>query len=296
MKAKLRIILIMILVCRCNFVNSQNYLRYYQYFIDGDRAFYKKRYEEAFYFYEKAISTVPYIHLDRLKKIITCASKLNKTEKVLHYTKQYYLVSADSAIFQNKLIKKRMRLASFSNTIDSLLKAPINYPYNRRYQEAIDSMSFVDQVVLRSNYQDTTKYNLKDREKLEMDNFNLLLSYINKYGYPSEKTIGKERYLLAYAILLHNIRLPKNQGYLPIVEKALYDGDCQPEDYGWLIDQITASNSQNCQFCIFESNKTKFSKDEKLRINQIRYNYGMKPIEAFRCIKIFSAYITYSKW
>lgn len=297
MKIKIRLSLLLFFIAYN--INAQSYLPYYRLCNDGDRNRYKKNYSDALDCYEKAFSLVPYVHLDYLIKAISCASKLNRQDLAIRYTSQYYLQSGDSGIFENKYLKKYKKTSSYIRLVDSLLKLNNEKAYNSDYQIAIDSLTYIDQSVLRGNFHDTTGFNLRtdeDWENLESSNFLKLISYIDKYGYPSERLVGKERYEMAYIILLHNIRLQKNRSYIQLIEHALFEGNCMPEEYGWLIDQTLTEDSKPRKFCLYEANPYKETKKKQAEINNDRFQYGIKPIEAYKCYKFFNILITAKKW
>lgn len=282
----------------CGSISAQNYIDYFHICNDADKAVFDKDYPVAMNLYEEAFNLVPYVHDDYLIKAINCASKVKRSDLTVRYLTQYYLQCGDSSVFEMRAVRKQRKTVSFQRLKDSLMALKI-HPYNLLYQKALDSIIFIDQKVLRNNFKDTAGYNLKtdeDWENLESQNFQKLLRYIEQYGYPSERLIGKEHYDYAYVVLLHNIRLDKNRSNISIVEKALMEGDCLPEDYGWLVDQACSNDSTPFKFYLFESSPKKLNTARKAEINKERFNYGIKPIEAFGAIKLFNMLITYKKW
>lgn len=288
----------LLLVILFSSLYSQNYISYYNLCNAADRAVYEKEYDSAMLLYEKAFELVPYVHNDYLTKAISCASKVKKPELAYRFVKQYYLQSGYVSVFDERVVKRQIKNPTFSILKDSLLNLVVS-PYNAVYQKAIDSIIFIDQTVLRNNFKDTAGYNLKtpeDWENLEARNFQKLLNYIELYGYPSERLVGKKSYDDAYIVLLHNIRLEKNRSYLSIVKKALMEGDCLPDDYGWIIDQACSNDSTPYVFYLYEANPGKLSQSRKKEINQERCKYGIKPIEAYGALRIFNLLMTYKKW
>jgi hypothetical protein len=130
---------------------------------------------------------------------------------------------------------------------------------NKAYQQIIDSLSIEDQRIREMKYPEAlgiyTKY-LKDStldrksdefieacrltmewRKVDSSNIHTLLNLIKIYGFPGERLVGKESYLNAFFILLHFDRDTGNLILKPILDKALADGDIEPNGYAWIVDR-----------------------------------------------------------
>lgn len=76
-------------------------------------------------------------------------------------------------------------------------------------------------------------------EAIMVDSLNMqsLLKLINKYGYPSEKIIGKASAFNAYIMLLHMDRDENNIVFKSILDKAYNDGYHWPRGLAWIVDR-----------------------------------------------------------
>lgn len=291
-----------------NTVNAQNYIAYYQNCNKGDSLLYIKQKKEALKYYLKADSMVNYTHIKYLMNIAYLSSEENKLEVCNNS-----LISALEQGIEFKKIKFR-KLQNFkrSEYYKNFIKnkeqyiTTYNNKLNQEYLAVIDSLLYIDQMVIRYNKSKTNKYDIDyskipndpvKRYDLDSNNYEMLKTYIKLYGYPSEKNVGPKYADKASFLILHSARKPENTKELYTIENALKNGDCLPDEYAWIIDQNLSFRGKKLKFFYLEKNPKKVESQEELKkYNLNRYLYGIKPTTAYNHIQLGKLYGFWPKW
>lgn len=269
---------------------SQDYIDFYNYCNEGDKQVFLKNFEKGLYQYEKAFSLVNYVHAKYYEQASICAAKTEQFEKAYFYAKKAIIHRGKSDFLNDKLLKAFRQNALYKQLQDStfVFKAIHNETVNLVYKREIDSLHYIDQNVVRNNK--TVKGNYKiDRTNLPADKFELddsifkhLLTLIDKFGFPSEQNVGEESYANSTIIIHHNVRLPINSEHLPMLKKALHNGEFMPYNYALLYDQSRVVSRQEPLFYFGVPFSGELSEERKKEVNQKRSEYGIKPFEAFK--------------
>jgi hypothetical protein len=159
----------------------------------------------------------------------------------------------------------------------------INYT---RYASEIDSLYYVDQVIIRNRPVTGSKYKIdlyvyaKDRPKYDSISFRYLLTLIDKYGFPSEEKIGKKAYEEAALVIHHSIRMPYFRKELENFKKYVLKKEYKPQDYARAFDQSEENLKRRPFYYYKVGDATKLIADEKKEVNVRRKEIGLDNLEA----------------
>ncbi|MFH2142397.1 MAG: hypothetical protein ABIJ97_08250 [Bacteroidota bacterium] len=271
-------------------IHGQNYIEYYNLCNEGDKQIYLENYQEALAKYEEAFSLVDYVHAKQYKSASICTAKLIDYGKTSQYAAKAILNGFPDEFLKDKIFKDFRKSKYYRVLRDSLpsLKNLHQKSVNLSYQKEVDSLYYIDQRIVLGNKHVKGNFNI-DQSALPIKNaeidsliFKHLLELIDKYGFPSEKTIGYEGYANVWVLFLHNVRLPQNEKYITLLEEALINGEYQPSNYAWMYDQSMMRKDQEPMFYYGMPTTYDFSDSEKQKIDEIRRQYGIKPIESIK--------------
>jgi hypothetical protein len=99
------------------------------------------------------------------------------------------------------------------------------------------------------------------------------------YGFPSEKRIGRSANKV-WVIFHHNMRIPKNEKYLSVLDSALKKGEYEPEFYAWMYDQLKLNKSEKPFFYYGVADIVDLTDEEKKQIDLRRSMFGIKPLRS----------------
>ena len=217
--------------------SQDNYIEYYNLVNQAGRSLYEKNLNQSLDFYLQGFQKVSYVHAFHFAKAARVAVKLKKYELANDFIINAIKRGYPARLIDRKEFKGYRKSKYFKELeIEQLIQFSED-SVDQLFKLEIDSLHFIDQNILRGNK------NVKGFQKdptLEYSdslNFLCLLNLIEKNGFPSERKIGYKGYGKAWVIIHHNVRLPKNHQYLPMLLEALKAGDYQPENYCWIIDQ-----------------------------------------------------------
>ncbi|PIQ15186.1 MAG: hypothetical protein COW67_09795 [Flavobacteriales bacterium CG18_big_fil_WC_8_21_14_2_50_32_9] len=249
---------------------QNDYINYHLKSFQARKLAYEQKLDSALVFYKQAFELVDYIHIKNLKAANKIAKKLKD--------KPFYKITSD-------------KIKSFNNQSN----------FNNNYRKIIDSIAVEDQIVRSNKYYQAQqvyyKY-MKDSlsnktidefvqsqklmtEWFHVDSMNIekLLSLITKYGFPSEKNIGKEGYRKAFIVLLHFDTDQDNSILKPIIDKALFNGDIAPDDYAWIIDRrLTWCQGKDPYYYHMPFGLDKLTEVEIKNINERRKKIGLRKL------------------
>lgn len=276
---------------------SNNYIEYYNLTNRGDSLSYFGNDSLAYECYKKAFEMVDYVHIEKLKRGAVLAAKQNDFKSVYNLSKLAVIQGADDDKFYKKkfyewkIFENYQKTEYFKVFIDSLKYFQTLYfdNLNSEYKNQIDSLHYIDQRVIRHSRYVKGNYKI-DKSSLRKNLYNLdslvfveLLKLIDKYGFPTEDKIGPESFRNIWVIYHHNIRLPKNAKYIELAQKALKVGAYLPNDYAWMYDQsITWFTKEESYFYYAAYGTRNLNELMKKEVNKRRYEWGIKPLEAYK--------------
>jgi len=240
------IILILVIISISSFGQTQNdYIEYYNLTNEGDKQIYLGNDSLAYDFYLKAFKKVNYIHSDKLINGAILAIKQKDYINAYNFSKNAIIQGTEYEFYKKKEYEKFRKTDYYKTFIDSLSFFHNQYLNNLNvdYKKQIDSLYFIDQNIIRKNKSVKGNYNI-DKSKLPENIFDLdslifvdILALIEKYGFPTEKNVGRKTFRDVFIIYHHNFRLPRNEKQMNIAEKAVKEGAFLPNDYAWMYDQ-----------------------------------------------------------
>ena len=279
---------------------QDHYIRYYNLVNQANQHWYEKEYPLALEKYLAGFEEVPYVHTINLVKAARAAAKLKRYDLVQQFLAKAIKSGYPTAILQSKAYKKFRKTDQFESLARNLKHYRAHYEnsVNKDYQRKIDSLHFIDQCLLRGNnkvapFEITTEGAFSDSL-----NFACLLGLMEKYGFPSEQNIGYQGYRKSWVIIHHSARLPQNHHYHQLLLEALKNGAYQPENYCWVIDQGQTLLEQQPIFYHWDvaTNIDLLTSEAKLKINALRAEVGMPPIERIEVLKTKSGTKHKVKW
>jgi hypothetical protein len=287
--------------------NTNNYIDYYNLTNKGDSLFYFKNVSLAYECYKKAFEMVDYIHISKLLRGAALAAKQNDFNSVYKFSKFAEIQGAETDYFIYKEFYKWRVFKQYRKTLyykvfmDSLKRFQTMYFENLNidYKKQIDSLYYIDQRIIRQNKSVKGNYKI-DKSSLPDNLFDLdslvfanILALIDKYGFATEENIGPVSFRNLSIIYHHNIRLPENEKYINLAQKALKEGAFLPDNYAWMYDQSREFLKEKPYF-YYDCDTINLNELTKKEINKRRYEWGIKPLEAFK-IKVTKKYITQEK-
>ena len=264
---------------------GQNYIEYYNLCNEAEKELDLKNYNKALFLYETAFKKVDYIHAEKMSRAYKCAINCEKFETGFTFAKTAILKGFPIRYIKNIANRKFKRTKYYPTLIDSSTYwlNLHNSKINQKYKNIIDSLLFIDQKIIRGSNQKMTEFNINKKNlptnlfDLDSEIFKTLLGSIEKYGFPSEQNIGYVTFANVWVLFHHNVRLPENRYYLPVLEKALKRGDYLPRDFAWMYDQGCLNLGIEPLFYFYvPTDKIRKDKNKLVAINEIRKKYGVE--------------------
>jgi len=300
------IILILAVISINSFGQTRNdYIEYYNLTNEGDKQAYFGNDSLAYALYLKAFKKVDYVHSDKLIKAAILAIKQKDYKNAHLFSKNAVIQGTEYKFYKKKEFKKFRKTDYYKSFIDSLdfYKKQFKKNLNEDYKYQLDSLYYVDQRIIRKNRTVKGNYNI-DMSKLPGDLFELdslifvdVLALIEKYGFPTEKNVGRNTFNDVAIIYHHNFRLPQNKKYMPIAQEAVKKGAFLPRDYAWMYDQsLTWFGKAEPYFYYNTPFDPKTLEEKKELINKRRKEWGVKPLESEKTIIRGKSIITKHLW
>ena len=281
-----RVILISLLtsVLFVTTIYAQDYSVYYNRCNMADSLAHIKEYKEALINYKQAFETVDYVHAENLRKASVCAIECDDFNKAYLYAKQSVINGGERYIFKRIKRRKFKRTDYYrrlKDSIDYFLELH-NERVNQSYKNIIDSLEYVDQVIIRGVKDKSRHYNIDittlplNRFDLDSCNMNLLLHLFDKYGFPSEKILGEDSYFMANTLIHHNFRKVENEKYHKMIFEAIIKGEYNPLFFSWWYDQFYQSKKSEPYFTLFGMQK---SEENINRVNNRRRKFFLPDLK-----------------
>lgn len=281
-----RVILISLLtsVLFVTTIYAQDYSVYYNRCNMADSLADIKEYKEALINYKQAFETVDYVHAENLRKASVCAIECDDFNKAYLYAKQSVINGGERYIFKRIKRRKFKRTDYYrrlKDSIDYFLELH-NERVNQSYKNIIDSLEYVDQVIIRGAKDKSRHYNIDittlplNRFDLDSCNMNLLLNLFDKYGFPSEKILGEDSYFMANTLIHHNFRKVENEKYHKMIFEAIIKGEYNPLFFSWWYDQFYQSKKSEPYFTLFGIER---SEENINRVNNRRRKFFLPDLK-----------------
>ncbi|MCT4639127.1 MAG: hypothetical protein N4A72_15595 [Bacteroidales bacterium] len=243
-----------------------------------------KEYKEALINYKQAFETVDYVHAENLRKASVCAIECDDFNKAYLYAKQSVINGGERYIFKRIKRRKFKRTDYYRRLKDSIdyFMELHNERVNQSYKNIIDSLEYVDQVIIRGAKDKSRHYNIDittlplNRFDLDSCNMNLLLHLFDKYGFPSEKILGEDSYFMANTLIHHNFRKVENEKYHKMIFEAIIKGEYNPLFFSWWYDQFYQSKKSEPYFTLFGMQK---SEENINRVNNRRRKFFLPDLK-----------------
>lgn len=144
-----------------------------------------------------------------------------------------------------------------------------------KYQNEI---RLLDSTATYSDY----KKLFKPVEKIWEINKNKLDSIISVHGWPGNKLVGKEGAKIAWAIPQHHPDVFYKQKSLELIQKAVAEGDLDPNLYAELNDRIAREIWQKQTYGASMDQNVPYPIEDPSNVNKRRFELGlMEPVEVY---------------
>ena len=265
---------------------GQNYIDYFNSCNEADKQIYLDNDSAALEHFKSAFGSVEYVHAFQYEKASMCAARLEDYQAANLYAKNAILHGTPPKFLKRKVFKGFRKTNSYKSLRDSLswFQNQHQNSINLDFKKEIDSLHYIDQRIIRKNKRVKGKYKIAPstlpENVYELDSliFAHLLTLINTHGFPSEKNIGPEGYGNVWVLFHHNVRLPQNAHYLPVLKEAVITGQYLPADYAWMYDQGLMFKGEKPLFYYAVASTGHLSESEKESIDEERRKLGIKPL------------------
>lgn len=268
---------------------AQSYIDYYHQAHIAAEHFYKNNTQKALAELEESFKKVESIHLEKYQRAVEYSLAEKDTLKVINYLQCFFKQGGDIQDFSSKSRKLLLENSAINSVLDSMKSYHQLHQLSldQAYIKLIDSLIYIDQVVVRKNkkYHCLKKYDVPEvknedvRHQLDSAVFNSMINRIQKIGFPSEWIVGKEYYRKASVILLHGARLAENEWTHSLLQRAVIDGKYLPEDFALMFEQYNLNTKGKSYFMTWDKN---CSPENLNRLDSNRKQFGLKPLRAFK--------------
>jgi tetratricopeptide (TPR) repeat protein len=289
----------------CNIIVAQNdYIYYYNYCNEGDEQFYLKNYALALKKYDSAFQSVDFIHTKQLNKYAQTCIKVGDTVKAIDYVRKALINGLDTVVLYQYMytyLKGNIRIFELKDST-SFFHNEYQKRINQNYSREVDSLQYIDQCIIRRNCEEERNFKFKyeniQKNKLDLDSlvFSHLIFLVKKYGFPSEKLVGSKEYNIVWVIFHHNVRLPQNEKYIPMVEEAVRKGEIDPSHFAWMYDQGKLNKNEKPFFFYGVADVSSMTEAEMAEIDARRKAYGIKPLRSTKIEKTEGSLMQISLW
>ena len=264
---------------------SQDYASYYKRCNLSDSLQYIGLNQEALDTYKIAFTSVDYVHSNKYYEAYHLAIKLGAFKDAFQFGKMIIINSGNKKLIGTKStsFKRSNYFECLKDSTDFYLE---NYKnrVNHDFINAIDSLYFIDQNIIRKNRSVIGKYSLEKDTlpenlfELDKTNWQQLHKLIDSLGFPSEQNVGLAAYNHAGIIIHHNLRLKENEKYHNEIFQSIEDGKYLPVHFCFWYEQFQTSTKGQSFFFTWNGDTT----EENLkRINLNRRSFYLKSSNAY---------------
>ncbi|MBW8522504.1 hypothetical protein K0U91_13425 [Chryseobacterium chendengshani] len=229
-----------LLVCIVIFTFTHAQQKYYESMIAIDVAIKQNNYKEAYTILQgikeplsdlnKRTALDIYLKNDKKKPALKLIRELGE----INYHVKYMLT-------KDSLILKAMTKERFYKAYNKGLKKFI-VNYNQEFSDIITESQYLDQYVRTNESFTKLKRETDFLKETDLSNYKRISQQIDKYGFPTAKTIGQHNLNNLDLILMHCTRYDDSI-YTKVVsyyEAAIKNKNLRPTDLGYLIDDHDA--------------------------------------------------------
>ena len=271
-----------------NSLSAQDYIEYFNLCNQADKDIYFERYDSALIKLEKAFAGVDYVHAENYQKASESAMQLQNLPQAYQYAKAAILNGMSNEFWREKTFKalKSSEYYPFINDSLPIWREQHLQSIHLEYQSLIDSLYYLDQRVIRKNLSVKGDYKIdraiipENRFDLDTSLFKTLLMAVERWGFPSEELVGFEAFDKVWVLFHHNVRLPENHGYFPLLEAAVKAGKYRPSDFAWTYDQGMMFNGEKPKFYYGVGLPREMKPELAAQIDANRKQMGIKPLES----------------
>ncbi|QES87624.1 DUF6624 domain-containing protein [Rhizosphaericola mali] len=238
--------------------------------------------------------SVPYDALCNLSLGNKNDSAFKLLKELIQYDNFPYMSSLLTDNDLNDLRKDKKWKEIYGSQIENIINTQ-NQKINKQLIGKLDSIREKDQKP-RFQYMDTIKkYGVKSiqanflgKQILKQDSLNLiaLLSLIDSNGWPSKVEVGEKGEQTIFLVIQH-APLDVQEKYLPIMEKAAFNGDIKKSQLAYLQDRVLwrkrSLQLYGSQIKIDEHGKAlyPFPMEDPLNVNLRRFSVGLFSMEEY---------------
>lgn len=279
--------------------SAQPFKNYYDSIYKADSLVFVGMKSEALRLYTTTFSSVEHPYCKDVKNAYHLAIALNQFETAYLLGKQLLVQAGDFQLLtsKNKQFTKSHFYSQLKYHKDSLILVHQS-KINDGFVKLLDSLTYVDQRIIRSNKSHKGNFDIpkeilpENLFDLDQQNFILLMSWIDSLGFPSEHLVGYRAYHEDVWVLLHhNLREPINLDYHKQVLDWIENGWYHPNDMMIWFEQYNQQQLKTTFFTTWDQNLSIENID---RINANRTKYHLKSLNAYRLEKSGRSMI--SKW
>ncbi|MEO1518841.1 MAG: hypothetical protein AAFV95_27750 [Bacteroidota bacterium] len=281
-------------------IGQNNYGLYHQLCNKADSLVYEKQYKAALETFEQAFNRVDYVHSNKYKDAYDLSIQMGDYEKAFGFGKMVLIHSGQPKYLKTKSRKfKKSTFFSLLQDSTSLFLEQYQKRINEEYSQLIDSLYFIDQRIVRKNKSVKGDWQIDEAtlsmtpSELDSSNWVSLHQAIQQFGFPSEERVGREAHENAYIILLHNIRMKKNEAHHQEFIDYMKSGEYLPYYFYFWYEQYCTEVKGQTFFSLWDGDT---SEENLKRIDLNRRKFYLKGVSSWKVRKGRRRYRPKEKW
>ena len=291
--------LTLLLILTVTLSNAQ-YIEYHNLMNRANECRYKKDFEKSLQLFQDGFKKVGYVHSINYAKAAMSAAKLKKYDLVQLYMSKAIAAGYPTTFVNSKFFKGFRKSKEYLHFKEKLENIETNFEskFNTVYKRKIDSLHYIDQKIIRGNNQ-VEEFKIDPQLSYsDASNFECLLDLIEKFGFPSEQTIGYQGYRKSWIIIHHSARLIENHNYHSTLLDYVKSGAYLPENYCWVIDQGQELLKENLIYYHWDvaKNIDKLTPKEMDEIDLQRKKVGLASIRRIKVVQKSNVKRNKVKW
>lgn len=270
MKQKL-IIGLFFLLFSTTLYSQNDYIQYYQLINKVKQYEENNQNDSLVVFLKQAFDLVDYVHVDNLKLGKRIAKK-QKDTKLLTYCENGLSKSKE-----NVNLNLKVKLDSIGKE-DQRVRSRKYYKAKEYYKKCLYDTTF--------NYSEKkrlkSKLLMEEWWRVDSSSVEYVKNVISKYGFPSEKIVGKETNSMISIILLHYDKDTANHIMGESLAIALKEGGIEPRMYAWIIDRHLMNVGKEQKYYTIPTPWKKMTKEKRVEYNNNRFSIGLKSLDEIK--------------
>lgn len=270
--------------------STENFIPYYHLANQAKKQKYLGKNVEALAFMTLAFDKIDTPPIDDLLFTSNLLFELKNYKLSYDFLKEAFLSGYDIEIFnENIFIKNIFIKNNIDSYRDSILvwKKKSSENINVVYKNALDSLYYFDQCVVRDNCDEMKVFNVSKKNLIpdvDYDDtvFKQMIKLIKEYGFPTEQNVGYYTHSKMWILLHHTLRLARYKDFMKIIETAVISGKYNPNQYAWTYDQLQLNLGNKPYYYYGVTSIDELTEDYKKQIDKRRSKMGIKPLEALK--------------